>query len=450
MIVLLDIEWVGDNEKHMTQLSAMRVTTFWWAMDRLDILVRPEDGCAYDPDHVAYGGYPESRFAEGMTEEEGIVSFAEWLQPDDTIWVWALANRNCLQELWHKYISDEFPMVTVLSGRARGLASSQGCTGASPYDMLSSLGKDPPYPEHRSANDIEVLCNLFNRLNLVARNARSKPPVPSKPKLSRRERNMIWVKKVPFNFVYVSGSEVFHTRDCKHFLNGKLLLGSKYYDTAAKNHRPCKFCNPAPPVQIPDLRAWTLPKASAEVEALRKRRNEIVRVRMLGGTTQEMRMGKILGWCHCALHPGAISKCILDQHKCLNKSCSHFQKNEASTYWEALENEQRAKEKQKRKKQAAKEQRSRENDILQFTKDTWQSYINDLDYDMTIVRVARLNSWMYTVFYVSGNPFADGNRYPAFLQRVRETSPRISIRLRHIRAMDGSFVTTEQYHARPR
>lgn len=79
MIVLLDIEWVGDNEKHITQLSAMRVTTFWWAMERLDILVRPEDGCAYDPDHVAYGGYPEARFAEGMTEEEGIVSFAEWL-----------------------------------------------------------------------------------------------------------------------------------------------------------------------------------------------------------------------------------------------------------------------------------------------------------------------------------------------------------------------------------
>lgn len=167
MIVLLDIEWIGDQEKHMTQLSAMRVTPYWWAMERMDIIVRPEDGCAFDSEHVAYGGYPESKFAEGVAEEEGIISFSEWLQPDDTIWVWAATNQKYLQELWSKYISDEVPNIAVQSGRARGLASKQGLTDNSPYDILSSLGKDPPYPEHRSANDIEVMCHLFSRLQHV-------------------------------------------------------------------------------------------------------------------------------------------------------------------------------------------------------------------------------------------------------------------------------------------
>lgn len=450
MIVLLDIEWIGDQEKHMTQLSAMRVTPYWWAMDRMDIIVRPEDGCAFDSDHVAYGGYPESKFAEGVAEEDGIISFSEWLQPDDTIWVWAATNQKYFQELWSKYISDEVPNIAVQSGRARGLASKQGLTDNSPYDILSSLGKDPPYPEHRSANDIEVMCHLFSRLNLTPK--RSKPLTPPAPKsaLPRRERNAIWVDKAKYNYIYVEGSKVFHKKGCKHYLNGKLLLGSKYYETAAKGHRPCKCCKPTPPNQTPEVKAGTLPKTPEEIEALRKRRNEVVTAKMLGGTTMDIRLGKIIGWCHCALHPGAINKCILNQHRCLNKECRHFEKNEASTYWEALENEQRAREKQKRKKQAAKAQRSRENENLQITKNTWQSYINDLDYDMTIVRVAQPAPWMYTIFYVSDNPFADGNRYPDFLQRVKDNDPRVRITLRHIRGLDGRFVTTEQYRARPR
>ncbi len=89
-------------------------------------------------------------------------------------------------------------------------------------------------------------------------------------------------------------------------------------------------------------------------------------------------------------------------------------------------------------------------EALRITKDTWQSYIDELDYDMTIVRVAQPTPWMYTVFYVSDNPFADGNRYPAFLQRIKSGDPQVKICLRHIRAIDGSFVTTDQYRARPR
>ena len=446
MIVLLDIEWVGDLEKHMTQLSAMRVTPDWWTTERLDILVRPADGWVYDPDHVACGGYPEARFAEGVSEQEGVVALSRWLRPDDDIWVWSASNLRYFQELWGKYVSGDVPAVSAQSGRARGFAARRGLPGNAPYDLLAALGMDPPFPGHRSSNDVEVMRRLFSGLNLRPRPGRPTPPPAPKPQQTRRDRNRIWLKKVPFNYIYVAGSGVFHRRECKHYLNGKLLLGSKYYATAANGRRPCKFCNPTPPPPLPLPKAGMLSKATAGIEALRKKRNEIVKTKLVSGAVQEMRMGKIIGWCHCSLHPGAVDKCILEQHRCLKKECYHFQKNEASTYWEALENEQRAKQKQK----AAKERRSREAEALRITKDTWQSYIHELDSDMTTVRVAQPTPWMYTVFYVSDNPFADGNRYPAFLQRIKSGDPQVKICLRHIRAIDGSFVTTDQYRARPR
>ena len=56
----------------------------------------------------------------------------------------------------------------------------------------------------------------------------------------------------------------------------------------------------------------------------------------------------------------------------------------------------------------------------------------------------------YTVFYVSDNPFADGDRFPSFLDALRETEPQSRFRLRHIRDVDGHFVTREEFRVRRR
>ena len=69
---------------------------------------------------------------------------------------------------------------------------------------------------------------------------------------------------------------------------------------------------------------------------------------------------------------------------------------------------------------------------------------------MQIVRVDAEAKNRYRVFYVSENPFADGDCFPDFLDAVRSCFPEYLIRLRHIRDMDGHFVTIEEYRQRVR
>ncbi len=54
----------------------------------------------------------------------------------------------------------------------------------------------------------------------------------------------------------------------------------------------------------------------------------------------------------------------------------------------------------------------------------------------------------YTVSYVSDNAYSDGMQYPDFEEAVRACCPCRRLRLRHIRDVDGHFVTREEYRAR--
>lgn len=73
-----------------------------------------------------------------------------------------------------------------------------------------------------------------------------------------------------------------------------------------------------------------------------------------------------------------------------------------------------------------------------------------MESDMYIVRVAKDAPSVYRVFYVSDNSFADGNRYPDFLDTLKFLHPHYRINLRHIRDVDGHFVTTDEYMTRVR
>ena len=69
---------------------------------------------------------------------------------------------------------------------------------------------------------------------------------------------------------------------------------------------------------------------------------------------------------------------------------------------------------------------------------------------MDIIRVERKHHGLYKVFYVSDNSFADGNRFPGFLDRVRLNHPSWRLMLRHIKDIDGRFVTRDEFYARTR
>ena len=87
---------------------------------------------------------------------------------------------------------------------------------------------------------------------------------------------------------------------------------------------------------------------------------------------------------------------------------------------------------------------------LRVLTESWQEYLDDMDSDMYIVRVAKETPSLYKIFYVSDNRFADGNRYPHFLDTLKFVHPHYRIQLRHIRDVDGHFVTTSEYLNRRR
>lgn len=62
MIVLLDLEWIEKDGKHLTQLSALRSDDGWEVQERLDILAQVPPVCCDNPAHVAFGGYTAELF----------------------------------------------------------------------------------------------------------------------------------------------------------------------------------------------------------------------------------------------------------------------------------------------------------------------------------------------------------------------------------------------------
>ena len=450
MIVLLDIEWIEKNEINLTQLSALRVNNNWDVIGSLDLIAKPSMACLREQDHVAFGGYCTELFANSFSAEECMADFVEWLEPEDIIIVWAKSNIRVLTELLKEQSYKVTHRVISAAKSARKTAASNGNAFESPYTILSRYGIRPPLPEHRSSNDVEVLRLLLSKLEYSP--AGIEKPRAQTEYLMQRERNQKVIDNSQYNYVFLKNSGVFHRRNCKVCLNAKShtdILGSLNYEVAARDRRPCKLCNPVPFLMDAGVKSQ-LEKQAAEARAREHYSKELVDVKMLTGNTAKIQRKNILGWCHNRIHPGAVSKTILKDHDCLGKECRFFERNCQAPYWDAYEAQKRAAERKKEEIKKEKEKKVKEESALQDLTESWRTYLTEIDSDMQIVRVAADSPYAYRIFYVSDNRFADGNRYPEFLSELNNRYPKCRFILRHIRDIDGHFVTRNEYRMRRR
>ena len=452
MIVLLDLEWIEKGDRFLTQLSAVRVGENWESIASLAVLVKPSAPCLKEPYHIAFGGISTDLYKAAFPEKDCMHDFHEWIEDDDEIWVWAKSNKQYLADLWHRYIGGSTPRIFATSVDIRKLAIRRRSDSESPYTLLSILGDTPPYPEHRASNDTEVMRRLFCKLSIQQNMYAKTPAKTPQPKPTQRERNQRTIDRTEYNFLFLRNSEVFHRRSCKACLAAKSssdILGAVHYETAANGRRPCKVCRPAPLESAVD-QIEKKPTGEKHEDAHKRAelQHEIVRVKMLTGETISIKRKNVLGWCHHRMHKGAVNRALMAEHNCLGKKCPFLERNTQSTYWDNHDSQQKAKEALKEKLRSEKKQQlAEEEHLLQLTAD-WRSYLADLDSDMYIVRVAKASPSVYKVFYVSDNRFADGNRYPLFLDTLKSHHPDYKIDLRHIRDVDGHFVTTTEYRAR--
>lgn len=100
MVVLLDLEWISDNGDHPTQLSAKRVDRDWNEQSCLDVLVQPPEHCFAHRGHMAFGGLDEALYRAALPLGDCMLTFSEWLEPLDVIWLWSEDALRLLDNLW--------------------------------------------------------------------------------------------------------------------------------------------------------------------------------------------------------------------------------------------------------------------------------------------------------------------------------------------------------------
>lgn len=450
MYVLIDVEWFqqGETAKYITQVAASRVTETWQSTAGFSCVVCPPDACNYDWEHMAYNGHSPDDFMNGSSEAACIACFAAFLKEDDTLCVWSKDTRKVIRQKYKLYTGNTLPNRCVcVNKEAYSAARRRGIHVFEMYAVAQAMDIKTPVPKHCSINDLSVLTSLLSALKLnLEKKSQVAQAHPPKKVISKQERNADILARTQYNFVFTPASHVFHRPSCKMMLRASGINGSVYYKTAAKNRRPCKLCRPEPNEKVAVPKEKVTPSQSPT--SRKAPQEEIVVARLLGNQRIQIPKSKLVGCCHNMIHPGKLTAKIMQEHDCIGKQCSFFEKYEDSAYWIAQAQKRNEKDKRKAEQQRQKQEAQRIEDELKEAQELFQSYADALKYELLIVRLQRKTQNHYKVFYVSENRFADGNRFPNFINTIKYYFPKCRIELRHVRDVDGHFVTIDEYIAR--
>lgn len=371
-------------------------------------------------------------FRNGESEKSTFSRLAAWLQNGDTLCVWHMASREILEQAWRDTFHSSVPYPILCADRkVHRIVQSRDNMSGNLYSIAQLQGVSVELPWHCSKYDIAVLRELFLIIGLSQKRLwKEYVQVDCKTSV---QRNKAILMTIHYNYICIPGSQVFHTRNCPCILNAKRIEGSFYYKTASDKRRPCKLCKPKP----------DMPTEMAE-------RQENIEARLLGGIVTEVRRGNIIGCCHNIVHPGKLTKAIMEEHDCIGKQCKFFEKYEDNPFWKVREKKQVAKVRAKKRKKEEKAILLGEAESLIKMRDDFQKYADLTDSPIKIIRVNHSNHHVYTVFYVSDNRFADGNRFLKFIEALKRNYSRCRVVLRHIKDVDGHFVTRDEYYARKR
>lgn len=387
-------------------------------------------------------------FRTGVSEKTCITDFIEFLDDSDTILCWHKDTKQVLKQKVGQFLGKPLPVKCECVNQAvYVIARFKGIKARGLYEMADEIGITTPAPRHRSINDIAVLQSLLSAFGYDKKAAQEAIHEAPKEMADRRARNADILSRVQYNYIYTPSSKVFHRPSCHLMRNAVSIEGCAYYKTAANGRAPCRICHP----ELNERQIKTKIKGGQESESSpRPIEKKVVSARLLGDKWIEITNVKIVGYCHNSIHPGKLTRKIMEEHDCVGKNCKFFEKYAESTYWAAEEDRKRQKEHRKKMQQIAKKAVRKLEEELAELKDLFQSYADDAGYSMLIVRLEKERPNRYRVFYVSDNLFADGNRFPDFLAAIKFFFPRYSIRLRHIKNVDGRFVTIDEYLSRRR
>ena len=85
------------------------------------------------------------------------------------------------------------------------------------------------------------------------------------------------------------------------------------------------------------------------------------KMHLLTGEYKNVNTKNVIGKCHNQTHPGIITKSLLEEHECLNKTCPFLEKFSDHPFW--VEYERKLKKKNERK-EIKKNKQEQKNEIM--------------------------------------------------------------------------------------
>jgi hypothetical protein len=171
----MDLEWneVG-NRVVPIQISALRVSSEWWAIDRFDQLMQP----LTEPPKwtfLAYNGYPKEAFVSAPTASSVFNQLKRWLMPDDVLCWWSDDPAATFIFLCKTLIKEnpEWPM-HIIAPAVRDVLLGQYISAKSIYDCKKLLQINHGI-EHCSADDVTLIQTILLSYNISGESILAQP-----------------------------------------------------------------------------------------------------------------------------------------------------------------------------------------------------------------------------------------------------------------------------------
>lgn len=274
------------------------------------------------------------------------------------------------------------------------------------------------------------------------------PEITDRAERIRRNRDV--ADRAGYQYIFSPSSVIFHRKECCCGLSAVTVQGCASYRTAVKNRRPCKLCRPEPETEGQGGQEQRQDGEGEKLSAgTQSDINEVVWVRLLGGRAEFVKRKNILGSCHNLIHPGKLTKKLMEAHGCIRKQCPFFKKNEEVPYWAEMERRRIQKAAiRKKRKENARRAAAEAAKKLERLKTGFQACFDRLGYAVRVIRVETVKPNVFRIFYVSDRKYPDGLLYRDFYEAVQNQNPPCRVLLRHIRDVDGHYVTREEYNRR--
>lgn len=203
MNVLIDIEWVKENEgSSITQFAAVRVSEDWKTVAAFECLVCPGNLGNIDWGNMAYNGYPPEEFQRGVSEKVCISDFIGFLDDCDTILCWHGDTKHLLKQKVVQFLGKPLPVKCKCVNHAvYAIAQSKGIMAYGLYEVAEKNGIITPEPKHRSTNDVIVLQKLLSAFGYDKKEKRKAMPDAPKSRADRRERNADILSRTEYHYI---------------------------------------------------------------------------------------------------------------------------------------------------------------------------------------------------------------------------------------------------------